>query len=215
MDVFIKNIVDILKVEVPLSEEEIEGLIEIPPDLKMGDFAFPCFALAKQFRNAPGKISADLAQKLTTSDIITDIKALGPYLNFYASKEMIFKTVLDKVFTKSNSYGNSDSGAGKTAVIDYSSPNIAKHLAVHHLRSAVIGNAIHNIYKALGYNCVGINHLGDWGTQFGQLIVAFKKWGPELKNQGSIKETGLDINKLNELYVRFHKEAKNRPFSGG
>ncbi len=211
MDVFIKIIVDILKAEVPLSEEEIEGLIEIPPDLKMGDFAFPCFAIAKQFRNAPGKISADLAQKLTTSDIITEIKALGPYLNFYVSKEMFFKTVLDEVFTKSNTYGNSDSGAGKTAVTDYSSPNIAKHLAVHHLRSAVIGNAIHNIHKALGYNCVGINHLGDWGTQFGQLIVAFKKWGPGSKNQGPINETGLDINKLNELYVRFHKEAKDDP----
>ncbi|MCP4265572.1 MAG: arginine--tRNA ligase [Candidatus Brocadiaceae bacterium] len=211
MDVFIKNIVDILKAEVPLSEEEIEGLIEIPPDLKMGDFAFPCFTIAKQFKNAPGKISVGLAQKLTTSDIITDIKALGPYLNFYVSKEMIFKTVLDEVFTESNSYGNSDSGAGKTTVIDYSSPNIAKHLAVHHLRSAVIGNAIHNIHKTLGYNCVGINHLGDWGTQFGQLIVAFKKWEPWSKNQGPINETGLDINKLNELYVRFHKEAKDDP----
>ncbi len=211
MDVFIKNIVDILKAEVPLSEEEIEGLIEIPPDLKMGDFAFPCFTIAKQFKNAPGKISVGLAQKLTTSDIITDIKALGPYLNFYVSKEMIFKTVLDEVFTESNSYGNSDSGAGKTTVIDYSSPNIAKHLAVHHLRSAVIGNAIHNIHKTLGYNCVGINHLGDWGTQFGQLIVAFKKWGSWSKNQGPINETGLDINKLNELYVRFHKEAKDDP----
>ncbi|MHC4269958.1 MAG: arginine--tRNA ligase [Planctomycetota bacterium] len=209
MDIFIKNIVDLLKVEVPLSEEEIAGLIEIPPDLKMGDFAFPCFAIAKQFRNAPGKISAELVQKLATSDVIIDIKALGPYLNFYVSKEMIFKTVLEEVFSKSDSYGNSDSGAGKTTVIDYSSPNIAKHLAVHHLRSAVIGNAIHNIYKALGYNCVGINHLGDWGTQFGQLIVAFKKWGPVSKNQGSIKETGLDISKLNELYVRFHKEAKD------
>ena len=100
---------------------------------------------------------------------------------------------------------------GKTAVIDYSSPNIAKHLAVHHLRSAVIGNAIYNLYKTIGYKCVGINHLGDWGTQFGQLIVAFKKWGPELKGQDSIKETGLDISKLNELYVRFHKEAKDNP----
>jgi arginyl-tRNA synthetase len=96
----------------------------------MGDFAFPCFAVAKQLRNAPGKISSELAQKLATGDIITDIKAHGPYLNFYVSKKMIFKIVLDEVFTDSDSYGSSDSGVGKTAVIDYSSPNIAKHLAV-------------------------------------------------------------------------------------
>ncbi len=209
MDIFIKSIVDILKAEVSLPEKEIERLIEIPPDLKMGDFAFPCFAIAKLLKNAPARISTELAQKLTTSDVITEIKAIGPYLNFYVSKGMIFKTVLDEVFTRSNSYGNSDSGAGRTAVIDYSSPNIAKHLAVHHLRSAVIGNAVHNIHKALGYNCIGINHLGDWGTQFGQLIVAFKNWGPELKSQGSIKDTGLDISKLNELYVKFHAEAKD------
>lgn len=211
MDIFINNIVDLLKSEIPLSEEEIKGLIEIPPDLKMGDFAFPCFAIAKQLKNNPGRISAELAQKLATGDIITEIKAHGPYLNFYVSKKMIFKTVLDEVFTESDYYGSSDSGAGKTAVIDYSSPNIAKHLAVHHLRSAVIGNAIYNLYKTLGYNCIGINHLGDWGTQFGQLIVAFKRWGPELKSHDSIKETGLDISKLNELYVRFHKEAKDNP----
>jgi len=220
MDIFIKNIVDLLKAEVPLSEEEIKGLIEIPPDLKMGDFAFPCFAIAKQLKNNPGKISSELAQKLVTparsgrlgrDDLITDIKAHGPYLNFYVSKKMIFKTVLDTVFTESDSYGNSDSGAGKTAVIDYSSPNIAKHLAVHHLRSAVIGNAIYNLYNAIGYKCIGINHLGDWGTQFGQLIVAFKRWGPELKGLDSIKETGLDVSRLNELYVRFHKEAKDNP----
>ena len=184
MDIFIKNIVDLLKAEIPLSEEEIKGLIEIPPDLKMGDFAFPCFAIAKQLKRAPLNISANLAQKLAPSDLITDIKAHGPYLNFYVSKKMIFKTVLDEVFTESDSYGNSDSGVGKTAVIDYSSPNIAKHLAVHHLRSAVIGNAIHNIYKTLGYKCIGINHLGDWGTQFGQLIVAFKRWGPDTKGPG-------------------------------
>jgi len=211
MDIFIKNIVDILKVEVPLSEEEIEGFIEIPPDLEKGDYAFPCFAIAKQLRNAPAKISAELAQKLPTGDIITDIKAIGPYLNFYVSRKMFFKTILNDVFTESDSYGCSNLGKGKTAVIDYSSPNIAKHLAVHHLRSAVIGNAIHNIYKTLGYRCVGINHLGDWGTQFGQLIVAFKRWGPDTKDQGSIEETGLDINKLNELYVKFHKEAKDNP----
>ncbi|NOR65275.1 MAG: hypothetical protein GQ468_04595 [Candidatus Scalindua sp.] len=118
MDIFIKNIVDILKVEVSLSEEEIKDFIEIPPDMEKGDYAFPCFAIAKQLRNAPAKISAELAQKLPTGDIVTDIKAVGPYLNFYVSRKMIFKTVLDEVFTESDYYGCSDTGKGKTAVID-------------------------------------------------------------------------------------------------
>jgi arginyl-tRNA synthetase len=209
MDIFINNIISLLKDKIPLSVEEIEGLIEIPPDIKMGDYAFPCFAIAKQLRKDPKKVASELSQKLVPNDIIIRISAHGPYLNFYVSKNMLFKTVLKGVFSEGDSYGSSDLGKGETVVIDYSSPNIAKHLAVHHLRSAVIGNAIYNLYKTLGYKCVGINHLGDWGTQFGQLIVAFKRWGPESKDQNSIKGTGLDISKLNELYVRFHKEAKS------
>ncbi len=211
MDIFINNIISLLKDNIPLSGEEIGGLIEIPPDIKMGDYAFPCFAIAKQLRKDPKKVASELSQKLAPNDIIIRISAHGPYLNFYVSRNMLCKTVLKGVFSEGDSYGTADSGKGKTVIIDYSSPNIAKHLAVHHLRSAVIGNAIYNLYKALGYKCVGINHLGDWGTQFGQLIVAFKRWGPELKGQDSIKETGLDISKLNELYVRFHKEAKDNP----
>jgi arginyl-tRNA synthetase len=211
MDIFINNIVSLLKDNIPLSGEEIGGLIEIPPDIKMGDYAFPCFAIAKQLRKDPKKVASELSQKLAPNDIIIRISAHGPYLNFYVSRNMLCKTVLKGVFSEGDSYGTSDSGKGKTVIIDYSSPNIAKHLAVHHLRSAVIGNAIYNLYKALGYKCVGINHLGDWGTQFGQLIVAFKRWGPKLKGQDSIKETRLDISKLNELYVRFHKEAKDNP----
>ena len=211
MDIFINNIVSLLKDNIPLSGEEIGGLIEIPPDIKMGDYAFPCFAIAKQLRKDPKKVASELSQKLAPNDIIIRISAHGPYLNFYVSRNMLCKTVLKGVVSEGDSYGTSDSGKGKTVIIDYSSPNIAKHLAVHHLRSAVIGNAIYNLYKTLGYKCVGINHLGDWGTQFGQLIVAFKRWGPELKGQDSIKETGLDISKLNELYVRFHKEAKDNP----
>ncbi|HDY66452.1 MAG: arginine--tRNA ligase [Candidatus Scalindua sediminis] len=226
MDIFINNIISLLKDKIPLSVEEIEGLIEIPPDIKMGDYAFPCFAIAKQLRKDPKKVASELSQELVPpaqlsslggSDIIIRISAHGPYLNFYVSKNMLFKTVLKGIFSEGDSYGGSDLGKGKTVVIDYSSPNIAKHLAVHHLRSAVIGNAIYNLYKTLGYKCVGINHLGDWGTQFGQLIVAFKRWGSEFeipsvedyKKQRTAGETGLDINKLNELYVRFHKEVKS------
>ncbi len=226
MDIFINNIISLLKDEIPLSVEEIEGLIEIPPDIKMGDYAFPCFAIAKQLRKDPKKVASKLSQELVPHDIIIRISAHGPYLNFYVSKNMLFKTVLKGVFSEGDFYGGSDLGKGKTVVIDYSSPNIAKHLAVHHLRSAVIGNAIYNLYKTLGYKCVGINHLGDWGTQFGQLIVAFKRWGSEFparpsrsggeipsvedyKKQRTAGETGLDISKLNELYVRFHKEVKS------
>ena len=208
MDIFINNIISLLKEEIPLSAEEIESLIEIPPDVKMGDYAFPCFSVAKQLRKDPKKIASGLALKLTKGKIIIQINAHGPYLNFYVSKNMIFKTILEEIYNKGESYGCSELGKDKTVVIDYSSPNIAKHLAVHHLRSAVIGNAIYNIYDTLGYKCVGINHLGDWGTQFGQLIVAFKRWGEDVNDINSINETGLDIGKLNELYVRFHKEVK-------
>jgi len=211
MDIFIDSIVSLLKNEIPLSAGEIEGLIESPPDIKMGDYAFPCFAVAKQFKKAPAKISTELSQKLECNDIITRIEAHGPYLNFYVSRNMLFKTVLGCISNGGDSYGCSDSGKDKTVVIDYSSPNIAKHLAVHHLRSAVIGNAIYNLYKTIGYRCIGINHLGDWGTQFGKLIVAFKMWGPEIKESHLIREAGLDITKLNELYVRFNNEAEKDP----
>lgn len=222
MDIFINKIISLLQDKIPLSEEEIEGLIEIPPDIKMGDYAFPCFAAAKQLKKDPKKIAAELSQQLIPNDIIIRINAHGPYLNFHVYKNMLFRTVLNAVFSERDSYGTSDLGKGKTVVIDYSSPNIAKHLAVHHLRSAVIGNAIYNLYKTLGYKCIGINHLGDWGTQFGQLIAAFKRWGSEFPIQMSRSDgktslaedyekqrtAGLNISKLNELYVRFHKEAK-------
>ncbi len=209
MDIFINNIISLIKDKVPLSVEEIEGLIEIPPDIKMGDYAFPCFAIAKQLRKDPKKVASELSQELVPNDIIIRISAHGPYLNFYVSKNMLFKTVLKGILSEGDSYGTSDLGKGKTVVIDYSSPNIAKHLAVHHLRSAVIGNALYNLYKTLGYKCIGINHMGDWGTQFGQLIVAFKRWGSDIHVSSSDnKEPELTVSKLNELYVRFHKEVK-------
>lgn len=212
MNIFINNIISLLKDEIPLSVEEIERLVEVPPDLKMGDYAFPCFSIAKQLRKGPKEIASELSQKLSSNDIINKISAYGPYLNFFVSKKKLFREVLEEVFKKGGSFGTSDLGNGKTVVIDYSSPNIAKHLAVHHLRSAVIGNAIYNLYKTLGYTCIGINHLGDWGTQFGQLIVAFKNWGLNF-NMASSGDNGLKltVSKLNELYVQFHKEAKDDP----
>ena len=160
MDYFIKTIISLLKEKTNLQEDELEKLIEIPPDLKMGDYAFPCYSLAKTLKSAPNTIATELSKVLRTTDSIIEIKAVGPYVNFFVNKVIFSEMVLEKVCEEQDNYGSRNIGSGKTVVIDYSSPNIAKHLAVHHLRSALIGNAIYNIYKTLGYRCIGINHLG-------------------------------------------------------
>src|SRR3972149_6446583 len=220
MDYFVKTIVSLLKEKTNLQEDELEKLIEIPPDLKMGDYAFPCYSLAKTLKSAPNIIATELSKTLATiinenppespfskegRREITEIKAIGPYVNFFVNKTIFTEMVLKKIHEEQNCYGSGNTGSGKTVVIDYSSPNIAKHLAVHHLRSALIGNAIYNIYKTLGYKCIGINHLGDWGTQFGQLIVAYKKWGTENIH------TSYTVTDLNNLYVKFHQETEKNP----
>lgn len=200
---FIEEIAHRLKVQAGL--EDITTLIEIPPSLEMGDYALPCFTLKDRLHKAPALIAQELAQRALTGDTILEVRAQGPYLNFFVEKTCLARWVLERVSKEGDHYGHSTLGQGKTVVIDYSSPNIAKHLAVHHLRSAVVGNALYNIYKALGYQCVGINHLGDWGTQFGQLIVAFKRWGSE----EMLKEDPIDA--LHGLYVRFHHELQKDP----
>jgi arginyl-tRNA synthetase len=202
MDYFIKGIVSLLKEKTNLQEDELEKLIEIPPDLKMGDYAFPCYSLSKTVKKSPNIIASELSKTLPVVKPIIEIKAIGPYVNFFVDKSVFSGMVLKKVWEEQNCYGSGNIGNGRTAVIDYSSPNIAKHLAVHHLRSALIGSAIYNIYKALGYRCVGINHLGDWGTQFGQLIVVYKKWGNENTHKS------YTVTDLNNLYVKFHQEAE-------
>ena len=220
MDYFVKTIVSLLKEKTNLQEDELEKLIEIPPDLKMGDYAFPCYSLAKALKSPPNTIAAELSKTLPTiinenppespfskggRREITEIKAIGPYVNFFVNKTIFTEMVLKKINAEQNCYGSGNIGSGKTVVIDYSSPNIAKHLAVHHLRSALIGNAIYNIYETLGYKCIGINHLGDWGTQFGQLIVAYKKWGTENAHKS------YTVTDLNNFYVKFHQEAEKNP----
>ncbi len=205
MDYFIKSIASLLKEKTDLQENEIERLIEIPPDLKMGDYAFPCYSLSKVLRKSPNVIASELSKSLHATSPIREIKPLGPYVNFFVDRVIFSDVVLKRVRKEQDCYGYGDIGSGKTVVVDYSSPNIAKHLAVHHLRSALIGNAIYNIYNALGYRCIGINHLGDWGTQFGQLIVAYKKWGSENAHKS------YTITDLNNLYVRFHQEAEKNP----
>lgn len=190
---------------VDMDVAEIANTLEIPPTSDMGDYAFPCFKLAKVFRKAPPLIAAEVAEKLEKPEFIREIKVAGAYVNFFTEKSVYVKEVLVPVLEKGTAYGEDTIGNGKTIVIDYSSPNIAKPFHVGHLRSTVIGNAIYNIYQKLGYKCVGVNHLGDWGTQFGKLIVAYKKWGSE----EAVKAEG--ISELMRIYVKFHDEAEKEP----
>ena len=155
-----------------VAAEEIAAAIEVPANTDMGDFAYPCFKLAKVLRKAPPLIAQEIGEKLEKPDFIADVKIVGAYINFFMDKHFYTKKVLETVLTEKENYGKSDMGAGKTIVIDYSSPNIAKPFHVGHLRSTVIGNALYQIHSQLGYKCVGVNHLGDWGTQFGKLICA-------------------------------------------
>ena len=188
-----------------LSLADVLGAIEIPPNREMGDYAYPCFRLAKTFRKAPPLIAQDLKEKIEQPEFITAIQVQGAYINFFSNKSVYVKEVLSEVLEKKSAYGRSNAGEGKTVVIDYSSPNIAKPFHVGHLRSTVIGNAIYNIYECLGYHCEGVNHLGDWGTQFGKLIVAYKKWG----SKEAVEKKG--IQELMRIYVKFHDEVEKEP----
>ena len=184
-----------------LEKDEILNLIEIP-NSDMGDFAFPCFKLAKTMKKAPNIIASELAEKIEKKEFIDNIQVVNAYINFYVSKSIYVEKVLTNVLNEKDNFGNSNIGNDKTVIIDYSSPNIAKPFHIGHLRSTVIGNSLYKIYKKLGYNVVGINHLGDWGTQFGKLIVAYKKWGnKELVEKDDIKE-------LSKIYVKFHEESE-------
>lgn len=196
-----KFVVDKIKQCVDLEEKEIEQLIEIPPKPDMGDYAFPCFKLAKVFRKAPNMIAQELKEKVD-KDGFEKVENLGPYLNFFLDKSMVSKEVIEKVISEGDKYGSSSDGKGKNVTIDYSSPNIAKPFHVGHLFTTVIGNALYKILEFEGYNPIGINHLGDWGTQFGKLISAYKRWG----NEDELHKQ--PIKELLRIYVKFHKEAE-------
>ena len=188
-----------------LTLEEITALIEVPPNKEMGDFAFPCFKLAKVFRKAPNMIAAELSEKIEPEGVISNVTPLGGYINFFVNKSQLAETVIKDVLTKKEKYGHSDLGKDKTIVIDFSSPNIAKPFHIGHIRTTVIGNALYKIYDSQGYNTVRINHLGDYGTQFGKLIVAFKLWG----NKEAVEAN--PIPELLKLYIQFHDEAEKHP----
>ena len=193
-----------LKGCVELPEEELFALLETPKNPSMGDIAFPCFKLSKLLRKAPNAIAAELKEKIVLPAGIERAEAVGPYLNFFIEKGQQAQTVLTKVLDAGKAYGGSDEGKGRHVVLDYSSINIAKPFGFHHLPSTAIGNALYRIYRHLGYDPVGVNHLGDWGTQFGKMIVAYKKWGEKPVDQYGIRE-------LVDLYVRYHKEAEEHP----
>ena len=188
-----------------LTLEEIVALIEVPPNKDMGDFAFPCFKLAKVFRKAPNMIAADLAENIEAKGAISKVMPLGGYVNFFVNKSQLAETVINDVLTKKEKYGHTDLGQEKAVVIDFSSPNIAKPFHIGHIRTTVIGNALYKIYDSQGYNVVRVNHLGDYGTQFGKLIVAFKLWGSKEAVEAN------PIPELLKLYVKYHDEAERPP----
>lgn len=188
-----------------IDKEEIEAAIAVPPDNKMGDYALPCFKFAKVMRKSPVVIAEELKNTFATDDAISEVEAVNGYLNFRVNRTALVKETLEKIAEQGEAFGSSDMGNGKTICIDYSSVNIAKPFHIGHLSTTVIGGALYRIFKFLGYNTVGINHLGDYGTQFGKLIYAYKHWGSE----EAVKEGG--VKELTRLYVRYHKESENDP----
>ena len=181
---------------------EISKFIEVPKESENGDYAFPCFKLAKTLKKSPNLIADDLKLNINIPEnIIEKIEVVGGYLNFFINKETLATEILSEV-TKTENYGKSNIGEGKNIVIDYSSPNIAKTFHIGHLRTTVIGAALYNIYKYLGYNVTGINHIGDYGTQFGKLIEGYKRWGSEYNLDKN------PIEKLTEIYVRISNLCK-------
>lgn len=188
-----------------LSYDEIYNLIEIPPQDDMGDYSFPCFSLAKIKRKNPAQIASELKEEIGEIETIEKIEVLNAYINFFADKSFIQNQILNEVLEEKENYGKKQIGTGKNVTIDFSAPNIAKPFHIGHIRSTVIGDAIRNIYKALGYNTIGINYIGDYGTQFGVMIAAYKLWGDKEAIDAD------PINELLKLYVRYNTEAEEDP----
>lgn len=178
-------------------------ILEVPPKQELGDYALPCFTLAKELKQNPFNIAKDIASKIKPSGAITKAVAVGPYVNFYINKAYLSEQTIKKISKEKGKYGTKNLNH-KKIVLDFSSPNIAKPFGVGHLRSTVIGNAIKNLYQTQGYTCVSINHLGDWGTQFGKLIVAYKKWGDPKK----LKKD--PVKYLLHLYIKFHEQENEQ-----
>ncbi|MFR2530054.1 MAG: arginine--tRNA ligase [Anaerovoracaceae bacterium] len=188
-----------------LSESEALEIVEIPQDSKMGDYAFPCFKLAKTLRKAPPMIASDIASKIEGNKMFAKVEQVNAYVNMFISREELVKDVVGEVLREGEDYGKSSVGGGKTVIVEFSSPNIAKPFHIGHIRSTVIGNSINKLYSAMGYNVVRINHLGDYGTQFGKMICAYRHWG---NKEDVIKEP---IKTLLHYYTKFHEEVEKHP----
>ena len=188
-----------------LTEDEIKSMIEIPQDQSMGDYAFPCFRLAKTMRKAPNLIAAELAEKLQGEKIFSEVSPVNAYVNMFVSREEMMKSTISEVLEEKENFGRSDIGGNKKVIVEFSSPNIAKPFHIGHIRSTVIGNSLSKIYDALGYDVFKINHLGDYGTQFGKMICAYRRWG----NREDVINS--PIKTLLGYYTKFHVEVEEHP----
>ena len=188
-----------------ISIDDIRAMIEIPADSKLGDYAFPCFRLAKVMRKAPALIAAGIAESLQGNDLFSKVENVNAYVNFFLAREAYVKEVVEAVNAEKEQFGGSSLGEGKKVIVEFSSPNIAKPFHIGHIRSTVIGNSIYKLYNFLGYDTVRVNHLGDYGTQFGKMITAYRRWGSE----EDVKRE--PIKTLLSYYVKFHEEAEQDP----
>lgn len=188
--------------------DEVRTLVEVPPKPEMGDYALPCFRFAKTLRKAPNQIARDLGERIQPVGRIARVRAEGPYLNFYVSQTEFVKETLSEILARGWEFGRSDVGAGKTVVIDFSSPDVSKPFTIAHIRSTAIGNSLCRLYRATGWNVIGINHLGDWGAKHGMSIAAYKRWG----NEDAIREN--PPYELFNLYVKYNAEMERDPSLG-
>ena len=211
MNPFVDEIVQRAAAAMALPEDAVRSLVSVPPDESLGDYAIPCFSLAKERKQNPTAIAGDVAREISEgidrSDTsrIGQVQAVGPYVNFMLDRVRFIAHVLDEIFSRGVNYGSRNQGQGKTLVIDFSSPNLAKPFSIAHLRSTAIGNAIYRLHKFAGWHCVGINYLGDYGANFGQLLAAYRLWGDEEAVRAN------PVPELRALYIRFNEEAKDNP----
>jgi len=205
----VEEIIERTAAAADLDRDVIAELLAVPPDDKLGDYALPCFTLAKQLRRNPAQIASDVAERLqegvAASPNLAGVAAAGPYVNFRVDRHQFAAHILDQIAAAAETYGSAGQGRGQTVVIDYSSPNLAKPFSIAHLRSTAIGHAIYRIHQFLGWKCVGINHLGDYGANFGQLLAAYQLWGDADKVKAN------PVPELLELYVRFTEEKEKNP----
>ena len=209
MNPFVDEIVQTTTAVTSLDEAVVRELVAVPPDDKLGDYALPCFTLAKQLRKNPAQIAGDIVGQLTAriadSERLESVSAAGPYVNFVLSRPVFIGYVLERIATEGETYGSDGQGQGKRLTLDFSAPNSAKPFSIAHLRSTAIGNSIYRIHQFLGWNCIGINHLGDYGANFGQLLAAYEMWGDEAQVKSN------PVPELQALYVRFNEEQEKDP----